>query len=85
MRIFTSLALAGLLAATGAAAQDSGAAAPAPEQSTPTAAELLRAGFTIADMQYLNSSIVVILQRFSVAYICDLTLNGETKICVEVK
>ena len=46
---------------------------------------LLRSGFNIVAMQYLAQSMVFTLQRHTAAYVCDLTLNGETKICVQLK
>ena len=46
---------------------------------------LLNSGFTIVAMQYLSQSMVFTLQRHSVAYVCDTTLNGETKICIRLK
>ncbi len=46
---------------------------------------LLNSGFTIVAMQYLNQSMVFTLQRHTVAYVCDTTLNGETKICIRLK
>ena len=46
---------------------------------------LLNNGFTIVAMQYLNQSMVFTLQRHTVAYVCDTTLNGETKICIRLK
>ncbi len=46
---------------------------------------LLNSGFTIVAMQYLNQSMVFTLQRHTIAYVCDTTLNGETKICIRLK
>lgn len=46
---------------------------------------LLNSGFTIVAMQYLSQSMVFTLQRHTVAYVCDTTLNGETKICIRLK
>ena len=50
-----------------------------------TMSALMQAGFNIVDMQYLSNSIVFVLQRHDVGYICDANLNGETKICVRLK
>jgi len=50
-----------------------------------TMQSLLRSGFQIMAMQYLNQSMVFTLQRHSVAYVCDTTLNGETKICIRLQ
>lgn len=46
---------------------------------------LLNNGFTIVAMQYLSQSMVFTLQRHQTAYVCDTTLNGETKICIRLK
>lgn len=62
-------------------------AAQAQNQESPklTIQSLLSRGFEIMAMQYLNQSMVFTLQRHSVAYVCDTTLNGETKICIRLQ
>ena len=78
-----ALAFAGALAGAAAAQQT--------QQKQPegggklTMSALMKAGFNIVDMQYLSNSIVFVLQRHDVGYICDANLNGETKICVRLK
>lgn len=73
------LGLAAMLLAAGAAQ--------AQNQESPklTIQSLLSRGFEIMAMQYLNQSMVFTLQRHSVAYVCDTTLNGETKICIRLQ
>lgn len=78
--MFRKLAIAAVVAA--AAAGGAKAQNQTPEINVQS---LLNSGFTIVAMQYLSQSMVFTLQRHSAAYVCDTTLNGETKICIRLK
>ena len=77
--MFKRIALAAVIAAAagGAKAQNQ-----TPEINVQS---LLNNGFEIVAMQYLSQSMVFTLQRHNAAYVCDTTLNGETKICIRLK
>ena len=78
--MFRKLAIAAAIAA--AAAGGARSQTQTPEINVQS---LLNNGFTIVAMQYLQQSMVVTLQRHNAAYVCDTTLNGETKICIRLK
>lgn len=81
--MFRKIAIAALLfAATAGAANSQTQPVATPDVNIQS---LLNSGFTIVAMQYLNQSMVFTLQRHTVAYVCDTTLNGETKICIRLK
>ncbi len=76
------IVIAALIIAAAAGATKAQSQTEAPEINLQS---LLNSGFTIVAMQYLNQSMVFTLQRHTVAYVCDTTLNGETKICIRLK
>ena len=77
LKKLTIAACVAMAATGGASAQNQ-----TPEVSVQS---LLNNGFTIVAMQYLQQSMVFTLQRHAVAYVCDTTLNGDTKICIHLK
>ena len=78
--MFRKLAIAAVISAAAAGSVKSQSQAPEINVQS-----LLNSGFSIVAMQYLSQSMVFTLQRHSVAYVCDTTLNGETKICIRLK
>lgn len=80
--MFRKIGLAALIIVAVTAGARSQTQAQAPEINVQS---LLSSGFAIVAMQYLAQSMVFTLPRHSVAYVCDTTLNGETKICIRLK
>ena len=86
MKVFHLLAVAVPLACMAAAAMSQTEATPAEQPSNAlTVNELLSVGFEVKAMSFATPSVVLALQRGTVAYVCEADQKGVTRTCVRLK
>ena len=79
MRLLTPLILAAL---PGLATAQT---APAVGDPGVTLSALLAEGYEIKAMHYLPSGLLFTLQRGAQAYVCETTVNGQSKLCLALQ